>query len=49
MTEPVIDEPVIDLALSRAKIDAIDEQLVDLFQQRMAIAKDVAAYKRAVG
>lgn len=41
-------EPV-DLALSREKIDAIDAQLIALFERRMRISSDVAAYKRANG
>ena len=41
--------PIVDLAQSRAKIDAIDEQIIDLFQRRMRVVRDVADYKRAVG
>lgn len=33
----------------REKIDAIDQQMVDLFKQRMKVSKEVAAYKRANG
>ena len=33
----------------REKIDAIDQQMVDLFKQRMEVSKEVAAYKRANG
>lgn len=33
----------------REKIDAIDQQIVDLFKQRMEVSKEVAAYKRANG
>ena len=33
----------------REKIDAIDQQMVDLFKQRMGVSKEVAAYKRANG
>ena len=40
---------IVDLAESRARIDQIDAQLVELFQQRMRVAKDVADYKRSVG
>lgn len=40
---------VVDLAESRAKIDAIDHQIVALFEERMAVAADVAAYKRSTG
>lgn len=41
--------PVIDLAESRARIDEIDAQIVELFERRMRVAKDVADYKRSVG
>lgn len=34
---------------SRAALDAVDRELVRLFEQRMAIARDVAAYKHAHG
>lgn len=40
---------VVDLAESREKIDAIDRQIVALFEERMAVAADVAAYKRSTG
>ena len=33
----------------REKIDAIDQQMVDLFKQRMEVSKEVAAYKQANG
>jgi len=36
-----------DLSLCRAEIDAIDKQLVALFEQRMQVSRDVAAYKHA--
>ena len=36
---------VIDLAESRKKIDEIDKEIVRLFQKRMGVATDVAAYK----
>lgn len=36
-----------DLAACRAEIDAIDKQLVKLFEQRMRVARDVVAYKHA--
>lgn len=38
-----------DLHVSRAKIDAIDQQLCALFEQRMAVCQEVAAYKTANG
>lgn len=40
---------VVDLAESRAKIDEIDKEIVRLFQDRMQVAADVAAYKRSTG
>lgn len=42
------DEPV-DLAASRERIDAIDARIIELFEERMRVAADVAAYKRAKG
>ena len=35
-----------DINELRVKIDEIDSQLVDLFQQRMDVAKDIAQYKK---
>ena len=40
---------VVDLAESRAKIDEIDKEIVRLFQERMSVATDVAAFKRSTG
>ena len=40
---------VVDLTESRAKIDEIDREIVRLFQERMGVATDVAAYKRSTG
>lgn len=40
---------VVDLAESRAKIDIIDSEIVRLFEERMEIAGDVAAYKQSTG
>lgn len=40
---------VVDLAESRKKIDKIDQEIVRLFQERMGVATDVAAYKRSTG
>lgn len=40
---------VVDLAESREKIDKIDKEIVRLFQERMNVATDVAAYKRSTG
>lgn len=36
-----------DLAVCRAEIDAIDAQLIQLFEQRMRVSRDVVAYKHA--
>ncbi|MBE5960951.1 MAG: prephenate dehydratase [Lachnospiraceae bacterium] len=40
---------VVDLSESRKTIDQIDKQIVQLFEHRMKVAKDVAEYKRATG
>ena len=40
---------VVDLAESRAKIDVIDREIARLFEERMEIAGDVAAYKQSTG
>ena len=40
---------VVDLKESRAKIDEIDKEIVRLFEERMDVATDVAAYKRSTG
>ena len=40
---------VVDLKESRAKIDEIDKEIVRLFEERMEVATDVAAYKRSTG
>lgn len=40
---------VVDLQESRAKIDEIDKEIVRLFEKRMDVATDVAAYKRSTG
>lgn len=45
----VVGAPVVDLAESRARIDEIDARIIDLFQRRMRISRDVAAYKKATG
>ncbi len=42
-------QPIVDLAVSRARIDEIDAQIIDLFEKRMRIAADVASYKRSCG
>ena len=38
-----------DLEAIRGKLDAIDDRLIDLFVQRMALVADVAAYKKETG
>ena len=38
-----------DLSEIRHKIDTVDDQLLELFLQRMALAEDVARYKKANG
>ena len=38
-----------DLVKLRNEIDVIDDQIVSLFEQRMAVAENVAAFKRNVG
>lgn len=40
---------MIDLMESRKRIDEIDRQMVELFERRMELAMDVAAYKKSVG
>lgn len=40
---------MIDLIKSRESIDRIDKQMVELFEERMTVAKDVAEYKRNTG
>jgi len=40
---------MIDLAKSRERIDRIDKQIVDLFEERMKVSGDVAEYKRNTG
>ena len=37
---------VVDLKESREKIDKIDRQIAGLFEERMKVATDVAAYKK---
>jgi len=39
---------MVDLMDSRAEIDRIDRQIVELFERRMQVAGDVAEYKRSV-
>lgn len=40
---------VVDLKESRDKIDKIDRQIAELFEERMKVSTDVAAYKRSTG
>ena len=40
---------VVDLKESREKIDKIDKEIAKLFEERMKVATDVAAYKRSTG
>ena len=40
---------MIDLQETREKIDNVDKKIVELFQERMELTKDVAEYKIAVG
>ena len=40
---------MIDLQESRKKIDEVDQKLVELFENRMQLAMDIADYKRSVG
>ena len=40
---------MIDLSVSRERIDEIDSQIVALFEQRMAVANEVAKYKMETG
>ena len=40
---------VVDLKESREKIDKIDKEIARLFEERMEVATDVAAYKRSTG
>lgn len=38
-----------DLTTCRAQIDAIDKEIVRLFQRRMELAGEIGAYKKAHG
>lgn len=40
---------MIDLDVTRQKIDAIDADLVALLEERMQLVNDVVAYKKTVG
>ena len=40
---------MVDLSITRAKIDEIDRQIISLFNERMKLADDVANYKIATG
>ena len=38
-----------NLTQLREQIDAVDKQIVELFEQRMQISADVAKYKISIG
>ena len=38
---------MVDLSITRTKIDEIDRQIISLFNERMKLADDVANYKIA--
>ena len=38
-----------DIAALRRRLDEIDQKIVDLFEQRMEVSRQVAAYKRKNG
>ncbi|MHB8130594.1 MAG: prephenate dehydratase [Mobilitalea sp.] len=40
---------MVDLQESRIKIDEVDRKIVELFEDRMQLAMDIADYKRSVG
>lgn len=40
---------MIDLDVTRQKIDAIDADLVALLEERMQLVNDIVAYKKTVG
>ena len=40
---------MIDIGESRKKIDEVDRRMVELFEQRMQLATDIAEYKSSVG
>lgn len=40
---------MLDLSKTRQNIDSVDKQIVALFEERMALAKEVAEYKRETG
>ena len=35
-----------DIAALRRRLDEIDQEIVDLFEQRMEVSRQIAAYKR---
>lgn len=47
MAEPVADGEMMTLDECRQRIDIIDSQLIDLFEQRMKVSEAVGAYKQA--
>nr|WP_240892604.1 chorismate mutase [Streptococcus alactolyticus] len=45
----MVRKTMIDLDVTRQKIDAIDADLVALLEERMQLVNDVVAYKKTVG
>ena len=45
----MVRKTMIDLDVTRQKIDAIDTDLVALLEERMQLVNDVVAYKKTVG
>lgn len=45
----MVRKTIIDLDVTRQKIDAIDADLVALLEERMQLVNDVVAYKKTVG
>ena len=45
----MVRKTMIDLDVTRQKIDAIDANLVALLEERMQLVNDVVAYKKTVG
>ena len=49
MQEPVLKGNIDDLSLFRQKLDVIDDQMLDLFRERMKICGQIADVKKAAG
>ena len=45
----MVRKTMIDLDVTRQKMDAIDADLVALLEERMQLVNDVVAYKKTVG